>query len=219
MQAGESLKFIPNPDEVDILIASPVESLNTPVETEQFCRLIDSLMISYPAGFRTLKAAQTSTGIDVIEGSFKATFGDGSYLHLVPYMYLDGDDIASIGLSVVEHNSDDICLMGYLFEVHENGVRYARHPFSGEEGEGYERHFSPINSQLDVELAYEHLFDEDSEIRTLAEQGMQVLQEEVTITETSRDTGFGWRVPDSDILSRLESLFLFSEPFELPEAA
>ncbi len=224
MQAGESLSFIATPEELAVIDAQ--SEVERDAVSVAFGELIHGLMMQNPNAFRSIERTEESGAVTVSEGSFSLTFADGSYLHLVAYRQSDGGGFLDLGLSVVEHSQEGVNLGGYLYELGDEGVRFAQHKglirssaTDGDDGdtadeEDYE-HFSLIGYYEYADEAYLYLFDEDEEQRKLAEDSLRQLEEAASLGETERELGFGWGSPTLDDIEKLKGLASLVSPFKV----
>ena len=221
MQAGESISFISTPDELAVVEAQSEEEQEA--VWDSFGALMEGILYRYPDAFRSVEQPEESGTVTISEGSFRLPFDDGSYLHVVVYHHSDEGGYIDLGLSIVEHDGDGKSLGGYLYEMGDGAIRFARHTerFNDEMDDGQkdamrQEHFSILSYYERVAEMYANLFSDDEELRKIAQDSLRQLEEEASLSLTERELGFGWGAPRLMDVVKLQRIADSLSPFSVP---
>jgi hypothetical protein len=208
MQAGETL-------------SSAVESSRkgferTTTDYEMISKFADISTILLKKAEQNIESREIFDGerfINVFESSYKTSYVDGSYIHIVVYGH-NVEDLIDLGLHISEHSDDGNMLFGFNYQLISNEL-IRRTVEIDVENDGTLDHFSifEIHSLLE-ELSQIEAFGDDSkkeEVRAIKEGSAE--DKLLSMYDMEFD-GVDGTLRLSE-LENLEEIILYASPFKV----
>ncbi len=218
MQAGDKLEFIKPFQSTQEVDAKP-EMVDIEAH-DIFAALCNELISSYPESVRSKDVLDIDGFRTISETPLKVPFQDGSYLHLLVFREDDEEGILSFGLNVSEHSDEGLFLGGYLYSLDGEGLERSSLtplPPSEDDPEDVDKtHFSVIQTHELVDELSVCEQSEDEDVRQMALEVRNQLEENATFDEWERDLGTDGLQPQLIEVMRLATLFQSAQPYTPP---
>lgn len=220
MQAGESLSFIPIPDVLETPAPLSAEEYQESLYT--YYIMTKQLLDHEGPGVRTIVRPEESGMITAKEASYRISYNDGSYLHVIAFKHeTAAGELLDIGLAIGEHTAEGAYQGGYMYELTSGSeLQYtANLDVASDEEEDdpeFPWHYSLIDQYLYKDELFNLQFSDDEALRERIATDLEEWQQEGELAVAERELGMSWHQPKPKDLEDLKFLMKFAQPYDIP---